>query len=440
MPENQIAKSLRAAAKHIGSDVPPIAANVDTIQLTGRNARADSLDVIEPWQPDKDVPIHLIGEGVTQLNKACESMLRQWKLSELVDMRFFRQHCEDLVYWVYRQSPTPQAIEQVLHNLHERIDASIVHMVGFVGVANAGVGPADQVAIGPVRFLTLADALVECQKQHRFPGNDEVHHLALRRLQECDVVARIQFCCHSSMASVFCIERLDEVLSLLRCCTKVSHPPGFRDYVARRGQIPPHSADVRLIFRRDHPEHWTIHSSAVGARLPCHIPELPQLDSVQAVFSELLAKPPCERSDLERQVALALRWSGALVRDDESHLDYLNQCIALESLLSDRANEVTRTISENLALMIANNVDSALSVENKMKHLYDVRSRIVHDGRTDVMEEDLLTITRYVLYLLVEIAGRCREWSSRNSMLEWIRRSKYLSCEQGRDGSAEDEQ
>lgn len=79
------------------------------------------------------------------------------------------------------------------------------------------------------------------------------------------------------------------------------------------------------------------------------------------------------------------------------NLQYLTLMNGLEVLFHpSNSSELRYRISRNLAVLIGKNEDDARDINSKMKKLYDKRSDIVHRGKADINDNDLLLARHYL--------------------------------------------
>lgn len=77
-------------------------------------------------------------------------------------------------------------------------------------------------------------------------------------------------------------------------------------------------------------------------------------------------------------------------------LSFISCMVAIESLLNPSGAEVTYRVSRNLAVLLGMDNESSEKLFEKMKHLYSVRSQIVHEKKLkNVVKDDLDTVRKY---------------------------------------------
>jgi len=94
----------------------------------------------------------------------------------------------------------------------------------------------------------------------------------------------------------------------------------------------------------------------------------------------------------ERQLAEAVCWLGDALAEPRRHIAVLHCVTALEMLLVARKERerITTALAERVAFLVArDSLDSRRAFYESAKSIYDLRSRIVHDGKTEVSNEEL---------------------------------------------------
>lgn len=76
-------------------------------------------------------------------------------------------------------------------------------------------------------------------------------------------------------------------------------------------------------------------------------------------------------------------------------LSFLLLMICLETLFNRGQSELTYTISRNTAVLLGKDKEDSNNIFREMKELYGKRSRIVHSGKLDIINEDDLSKLRY---------------------------------------------
>lgn len=87
------------------------------------------------------------------------------------------------------------------------------------------------------------------------------------------------------------------------------------------------------------------------------------------------------------------------------NMQFLTLMNGLESLFHpSNEGELTYRLSRNTAVLLGENKENAIDIQRDMRELYRKRSAIVHRGRADISEEDLLKLRYYTRESIKEIS------------------------------------
>ena len=103
------------------------------------------------------------------------------------------------------------------------------------------------------------------------------------------------------------------------------------------------------------------------------------------------------RSEVDELLLRAVRWAGRAAAAGTREDKFLNAMISLECvMLPKQKDKLSAHLAARTARMLNDEADDTGELERKVKRLYDLRSRLVHDGSLDITEDDqaaLWTIT-----------------------------------------------
>jgi len=112
---------------------------------------------------------------------------------------------------------------------------------------------------------------------------------------------------------------------------------------------------------------------------------------------------------LAQRVALGLGWMtrGRQVADRSERL--LSFFTALEALLTsnDKSDPITQTISRYVSVIYTQDIPSRITIFNRVKALYSLRSLVVHLGRRDVLWSDVNALQTIVETVFWVVLHRC---------------------------------
>ena len=85
-------------------------------------------------------------------------------------------------------------------------------------------------------------------------------------------------------------------------------------------------------------------------------------------------------------------------------LSFLALMVGLEALLNPGEQELTYRISRNAAVLLGKKDNNSKDIFDEIKKLYSKRSKIVHTGKSDIINgEDLFKLRKYIRYSIKEI-------------------------------------
>jgi hypothetical protein len=144
---------------------------------------------------------------------------------------------------------------------------------------------------------------------------------------------------------------------------------------------------------------------------------------------ELITRP---NNEFEKHIIRCAEWTGQAIGEPNEAAALVKAAIALEVLFS--ANEkglitpsIMAQISESCAFLLGNENASPVEIEREEKHLYGVRSSVVHSGKDSVDSKDLdafIRICRHVVILLLS-GDEFAEMDSMAELADYFRSRKY---------------
>ena len=137
------------------------------------------------------------------------------------------------------------------------------------------------------------------------------------------------------------------------------------------------------------------------------------------------------RSKLQTQILLAIRWIGAAIHDDIESDKILKFAIALECLLISGKNQDNKSKSESLAERCAFLLEEVPSERHKIyreiKDLYNIRSDIVHEGDTisdTISVFKLMDLAIRCLFKVIAISAANTNMREIEDIITWVDKKK----------------
>jgi hypothetical protein len=127
-------------------------------------------------------------------------------------------------------------------------------------------------------------------------------------------------------------------------------------------------------------------------------------------INNILCKEYDSLSNFDRQILTAVRWIGLGIDEDIGTDKIIKFAIALECLLLDKEeNSKSNSLAKRCAYILGNNSKERQDKKIRVKNLYDLRSRVVHEGFNFVKDEDIYEFQNLViecLFKLLEIKDK----------------------------------
>lgn len=222
-------------------------------------------------------------------------------------------------------------------------------------------------------------------------------------------------------------ERVREVLHVISFFRCFVWPVGGRVVIDLSGDAPSGSN----VFVSVTPD-GRISTGGARAALPCMLTSK-RWEHVRrtigfSLVSDLLSKPEYERTKLERSCINAIAWVSRGLQDNVADSRFLKLCIGMESLLLERGEHpLGSTMADRVAFLLGGTAEDRRRISAQLKEIYDVRSSIVHDGRSDEVEDQLGPAQLYATHAVRVFIRRMlqEKWESLDDFIEWFNGLKY---------------
>jgi hypothetical protein len=137
-------------------------------------------------------------------------------------------------------------------------------------------------------------------------------------------------------------------------------------------------------------------------------------------------------TQFETHILRCAEWTGQAIADLNSASAFVKAAIALEVLFkADEKGVITSSImaqiAESCAFLLAENPIRAFEIEAEIKHLYSIRSSIVHTGKDSVADRDLNTligVCRHVVDMLLS-SEEFAEFENMGQLGSYFKSKKY---------------
>lgn len=120
-------------------------------------------------------------------------------------------------------------------------------------------------------------------------------------------------------------------------------------------------------------------------------------------INNILCKEYNSLSNSEKQILTAVRWIGLGIDEDIGPDKIIKFAIALECLLLDKEdNSKSNSLAKRCAYILGNNSKERQDKKIQVKYLYDLRSRVVHEGFNFAKDEDIYEFQNLVIECLLK--------------------------------------
>lgn len=147
-----------------------------------------------------------------------------------------------------------------------------------------------------------------------------------------------------------------------------------------------------------------------------------------ALVGDILSKQADERSSLENSCINAITWISRGLHDDVADSRFLKLCIAMESLLVRRRDiPYSRVMAERVAFLLGRDGQGRENTARQVTKIYDVRSRIAHEGRSSELQEQLGPAELYSTHTVLHFVRLMSQegWTSPDDFVNWCDKLRF---------------
>jgi len=137
----------------------------------------------------------------------------------------------------------------------------------------------------------------------------------------------------------------------------------------------------------------------------------------------------CKPIALAPRIRTCLNWLYESRKEINPQAAIVKSVVALETLLiSSESEPLARTLSERVAFMLASDPQEREQLCRIIKHIYSIRSGVVHGGRkkmANFSERNLESLDRLVLLACLTVAANENLWPSMESLCKWCETERW---------------
>lgn len=150
------------------------------------------------------------------------------------------------------------------------------------------------------------------------------------------------------------------------------------------------------------------------------------------ITSRLISIVMCPDDEIGRKISRGVEWLGEAYIEENKASAFLKVAVAMEALLKiDEKGIISASImsiiAEQCAFLLGKDVNDCFEIEEKVKKMYGIRSKIVHSGASSVEEsslEDFLDFIRLVIFKITELKVELN-LSNIKELQDIIKKRKY---------------
>jgi hypothetical protein len=223
---------------------------------------------------------------------------------------------------------------------------------------------------------------------------------------------------------------VDNAVNLLRCYIPLLFSRGSKVQIGIYGDHNNICAGFRSFLSIKQNGGFNCNSERFGPLIPYimspdklkHLKDNCYLD----LLGSILAKDAKSRKDLEKRLINSIRWIGTGIHSGNDCDKFLMYIIAIECLLIKRHEEGnTSSITERCAFLLSDLPEKRFQNDKKMKTLYDTRSRIVHEGLTEITAEEAGSAQWLAISCLFAICKKLDKWQNLDELINWVKKQRY---------------
>jgi len=143
-------------------------------------------------------------------------------------------------------------------------------------------------------------------------------------------------------------------------------------------------------------------------------------------FSKLLKG--VQSTSLAKKIDMSIYWYGLGVRDKRKVDSIVKLVVSLEALLLGKKDRLKKqSLADRVAFILGRDKNTREEMYELVAKIYALRSEIVHEGKHDVSEKDVLTLMQLTRTLIFEMMGISARLNSLEDIDKRIARIKFSS-------------
>lgn len=382
--------------------------------------------------------LSIVDDGYFGLMDFVDESLKDYELRELVGKDAVRQQVMKYVQSSGETIPTGDRVELVRDKIVRPLRDAIRPWVCLVPIANLDAKAS--LLIGSTEFVSRVSGSLDAVRfimEHQFAGDADTQDAqafsVLDRVggmsESATAFMRVTVRAHPKHVNAVAAAQAENTINTLRAFTPVFYRHDQRAKFGLPMEIQSgHWWSMAMGQDDRHSIHFNSHGR--GSLCPFELDESKIAYLTQNLrfdrLRSIAARPAGDRNTLEQEIMQSVQSLGRAVVAPSVDRAFLECAIALEQLLIlDNETTTTERFADRLALLIGANKDQRTTIAKNSKRLYDIRSRIVHAGLRDVVDDDWRTIERLAIRGVVEALGLLDRFDSHEKFCKDLNERKY---------------
>lgn len=118
---------------------------------------------------------------------------------------------------------------------------------------------------------------------------------------------------------------------------------------------------------------------------------------------------------LDERIQRCIHWLGLSALNDNITDSFVQISIAVESLLTNSKDEIAKNLSLRLSSLLAIDDIKRKDIKKKIYELYDKRSKIIHEGKNEITNEDKELFFNYVFNGVLNVIDLIKQKKIKNT-------------------------
>jgi hypothetical protein len=141
-------------------------------------------------------------------------------------------------------------------------------------------------------------------------------------------------------------------------------------------------------------------------------------------LNKILLKPEEKRSPFEKNLLTSIDFYGNGMNEYTFRNRFVSFMISLESLLLVE-REVRAVLAERAAMILGISSDGRKRIDKRISDLYEIRSKIVHEGKDEVTLNDIRSLSSTVFEIILKLINYSSNINDKYELRQEVNKLKY---------------